>query len=182
MALVTPVIFQVVGYQNSGKTTITSNLIKTLAAKGVKTVTIKHHGHGGRPEKPPLKDTDKHLHAGALASIIEGNGSILLQAENHYYSLDDQIELMKFFQPDVIIIEGYKFESFPKLLIVRSEDDLPLLNKVSNIAAIVYWKDKLYLKITSETNVPCFHIDDKMGISWTLEFLLKLVYKNDPKR
>jgi len=181
MALVTPVIFQVVGYQNSGKTTITSKLINLLAEKGVKTVTIKHHGHGGRPEYLPLKDTEKHVKAGALASIVEGNGSLLLQAENHYYSLEDQIELMTFFQPDVILIEGYKLESFPKLLLLRDENDLSLLKCVSNIAAIVYWKDKMDKVIKLKTDIPCFHIDDKRAITWTLKLLQELVHKMDQK-
>jgi len=179
MALVTPVIFQVVGYQNSGKTTITSKLINLLTENGVKTVTIKHHGHGGRPDYLPLKDTEKHIKAGAIASIVEGNGSLLLQAENHYYSLEDQIELMKFFQPDVILIEGYKLEAFPKLLLLRDENDFSLLKSVSNIAAIVYWKDKMEKVIKLKTNIPCFHIDDKRAITWTFKLLQELVQKID---
>jgi molybdopterin-guanine dinucleotide biosynthesis adapter protein len=181
VALVTPVIFQVVGYQNSGKTTITTKLIKMLAEKGVKTVTIKHHGHGGRPENIPMKDSEKHVNAGALASIVEGDGSILLQTGNDYYSLHDQIELMKFFQPDVILIEGYKLETFPKLLLLRNENDLSLLNKVSNVAAIIYWKDEMEMELTSKTNVPCFQIDDKKAIIWTLKILDELVHKIDKK-
>ena len=179
MALVTPVIFQVVGYQNSGKTTLTTMLIKMLAEEGIKTVTIKHHGHGGKPESIPLKDTDKHLKAGALASIVEGEGRLHLQAENENFSLHDQIELMKFFQPDVILIEGYKLETFPKLLLVRNENDFTLLNKVSNVKGIVYWKEQLHKQLILDTNVPCFHIDDDRLIFWTFELLRDRVHKID---
>ena len=49
MALVTPFIFQIVGYQNSGKTTFLNKLISHLTAVGINTATIKHHGHGGKP-------------------------------------------------------------------------------------------------------------------------------------
>ena len=179
MALVTPVIFQVVGYQNSGKTTLTTMLIKMLAEKGIKTVTIKHHGHGGKPESIPLKDTEKHMKAGALASIVEGEGRLHLQVENDRYSLHDQIELMNFFQPDVILIEGYTLETFPKLLLVRNENDLTLLKTVSNVKGIVYWKEQLQEQITLDTNVPCFHIDDERFIFWTFELLRDLVHKID---
>jgi molybdopterin-guanine dinucleotide biosynthesis protein B len=181
VALVTPVIFQVVGYQNSGKTTITTKLIKTLAGKGLKTVTIKHHGHGGRPASVAQKDTEKHLHAGAVASVVEGEGSLLLKAVNFETSLEDQIELMKFFQPDVILIEGFKLKSFPKLLLIRNESDLTLINTVSNIIAIIYWEEDMLKQITSPINVPCFHVDDENTITWTVENLQELVHKIDQK-
>lgn len=175
------VILQVVGYQNSGKTTVTTKLIKSLAEKGLKTVTIKHHGHGGRPASLAQKDTEKHLDAGAIASIVEGDGSLILRAVNFETSLEDQIELMKFFQPDVILIEGYKLETFPKLLLIRNESDLTLIETVSNIKAIVCWEEDLLKQITSQINVPCFHIYDENTITWTVEILQELVHKIDQK-
>ncbi|MEH7500806.1 molybdopterin-guanine dinucleotide biosynthesis protein B [Neobacillus drentensis] len=181
MALVKPLIFQVVGYQNSGKTTITSKLIKELVKSGLITVTIKHHGHGGRLSSTPQKDTEKHLNAGALASIVEGNGSLILQADNFNVSLEEQLELMKFFHPDVILIEGYKLKPFPKLLLLRDESDYNLLRNVSNVRSIVYWKEEMYKQITSEINVPCFHIHDKQAIIWTSQLLQELVHKIDQK-
>jgi molybdopterin-guanine dinucleotide biosynthesis protein B len=179
MALVNPVIFQVVGYQNSGKTTITSKLIETLVKSSLKIVTIKHHGHGGRPTDTQLKDTEKHLTAGAFASIVEGEGSLILKANNSEKSLEDQIELMKFFKPDVILIEGYKQKHFPKLLLLRDKNDLPLLNIVGNVAAIVYWKEEMDNQITSQLKVPCFHIHDGKAITWTARLLQELVHKID---
>jgi molybdopterin-guanine dinucleotide biosynthesis adapter protein len=181
MAVVTPVIFQVVGYQNSGKTTITTKLIEALVKKGLKTVTIKHHGHGGKLTALPQKDSEKHLNAGAFASIVEGAGCLQLQANNFFPSIDDQIELMKFFHPDVILIEGYKLEPFPKLLLLRDERDLPLLNTVSNISAIVYWKEEMQKQITTRVNVPSFHIHNEGALIWTEQLLQELVHKIDQK-
>lgn len=181
MAVVKPVIFQVVGYQNSGKTTITTKLIKALVKKGLKTVTIKHHGHGGKLTALPQKDTEKHLNAGALASIVEGAGCLQLQADNFYPSLNDQIEMMKFFQPDVIIIEGYKLEPFPKLLLLRDESDLSMLDSVRNVLGILYWKEEMQKQITSRTNVPSFHINDEYSLIWTEQLLQGLVHKIDQK-
>lgn len=45
-------ILQIVGYQNSGKTTLMEKLIQALTYEGMKVATIKHHGHGGYPEVP----------------------------------------------------------------------------------------------------------------------------------
>ncbi|WP_066252097.1 molybdopterin-guanine dinucleotide biosynthesis protein B [Neobacillus drentensis] len=179
MAVVKPVIFQVVGYQNSGKTTITSKLINDLVKKGLKTVTIKHHGHGGKLAALPQKDTEKHLNAGALASIVEGEGSLILQADNFFPSLEEQIELMKFFHPDIILIEGYKQKPYPKLLLVRDESDLSLLNTVSNVLGILYWKEEMQRQIASRINVPSFQIDDAGALIWTEHLLQELVHKID---
>ncbi len=43
-------ILQIVGYQNSGKTTLVEKVVYALAEQNMKVATIKHHGHGGFPE------------------------------------------------------------------------------------------------------------------------------------
>ena len=42
-----PSILQIVGYQNSGKTTLVEKIVHALAESEMKVATIKHHGHGG---------------------------------------------------------------------------------------------------------------------------------------
>ncbi|MEH7097569.1 molybdopterin-guanine dinucleotide biosynthesis protein B [Neobacillus vireti] len=177
MALVKPFIFQVVGYQNSGKTTISTKLIKNLTDRGTKTVSIKHHGHGGKPAIPEKKDSSRHLVSGALASLVEGGGRMILQADHLSLSLEEQIELINFFQPDVIIIEGYKYKDYHKLLLLRNKEDLPLLDVTANICAVGYWLEEL----NNESLYPSFSIKDDALIHWTTEFILKNVHKNDEK-
>lgn len=72
-----PVIFQVSGYQNSGKTTLINKLISGLKEKGLSVITIKHHGHGGKPEAPEGKDSTSHIESGAAASLVEGEADCL---------------------------------------------------------------------------------------------------------
>ncbi|MDQ0198163.1 molybdopterin-guanine dinucleotide biosynthesis protein B [Neobacillus ginsengisoli] len=181
MALVKPVIFQVVGFQNSGKTTVISKLIQTLKEHGLKSVIIKHHGHGGKPEVSQKKDSAMHLVAGAYASIVEGDGRLILQAENSEWDLEEQIKLMEFFQPDVILIEGFKLKNYPKLLLLRESNDLSLLTKVSNVKVIMYWKDELKRNLEEQTNTPFFHIQDKLGMLLTVQSIKKNVQKIDSK-
>ena len=45
-----PSILQIVGYQNSGKTTLVGKIVHVLTESEMKVATIKHHGHGGFPE------------------------------------------------------------------------------------------------------------------------------------
>lgn len=40
-------ILQIVGYQNSGKTTLVEKMVHALTEREMKVATIKHHGHGG---------------------------------------------------------------------------------------------------------------------------------------
>jgi molybdopterin-guanine dinucleotide biosynthesis protein B len=176
VALVEPFIFQVVGYQNSGKTTISTKLIKSLTERGIKTVTIKHHGHGGKPDVLEQKDSSRHLSSGALASIVEGSGRMIMQADMLNLSLEDQIELLKFFQPDVVLIEGYKQKNHPKLLLLRNKEDLHLVNSITNICAVGFWSDDL-----KPEHYPSFSISDNAIINWTSEFILNNVHKKDEK-
>jgi molybdopterin-guanine dinucleotide biosynthesis adapter protein len=175
--LVKPFIFQVVGYQNSGKTTILSKLIKNLTDRGTKTVTIKHHGHGSKPAVLEQKDSSRHVDSGALASLVEGSGRLILQADNLNLILEEQIELIKFFQPDVILIEGYKYKNYPKLLLLRNKEDLPLLEETTNICAVGYWLEDL----NNASFYPSFSIKDDAVIQWTAEYIQRNVHKNDEK-
>lgn len=170
MALVKPVVFQVVGYQNSGKTTFTNKMIQILTAKGIKSAAIKHHGHGGKPDILEEKDSSSHIVSGALAAIVEGDGRLLLQAEGKEYGLEDQIKLLSFFQPDVILIEGYKFAEYPKLILLRNAADIALLQKVKNIRAIVYWQEEIKNHLEG-IGKPCFSIYDETAVSFVVNCL-----------
>lgn len=173
MALVNPIILQVVGYQNSGKTTFITRLIKRLTENGLKTVTIKHHGHGGKPATTKEKDSVKHLSAGAAASIVEGGGSLLLQAEMNRISLVDQIQLISYFHPDVVIIEGHKMEGYSKVLLIRDVSELPLLTKLTNVGFILYWDEKIKNALNSKTDIPFFSVHDDAGLEHIVKGIIK---------
>jgi len=180
--LVKPVIFQVVGYQNSGKTTLTSRLIEGLKINGLKTATIKHHGHGGKPAYLSGKDSAKHHASGALASMVEGEGRLILQANLNELDLEDYVELLNFFHPDVILIEGYKFRNYPKLLLLRDQEDLHLIEKVNNVRAAVYWKEEIKESILkANSNLHCYHISDQTVISSTIKWIQQRVHEKDEK-
>jgi molybdopterin-guanine dinucleotide biosynthesis adapter protein len=175
VALVKPFIYQIVGYQNSGKTTFILKLIQALKNQGIKSVTIKHHGHGGRPDVIPQKDSSRHLEAGALAALVEGDGRLILQADESFLTLDEQIRFMAYFHPDVILIEGHKKQSYPKLLILRNENDLALITFVNNIKAVIVWTHSLIKVVREQLGVPVFHIQDDSAVAEVSEELIKLV-------
>lgn len=173
MALVKPFIFQVVGYQNSGKTTVVSQLIHMLKNKGLHVAAIKHHGHGGRPDIMESKDSSNHIVAGAAVSLVEGGGRLLLQAEQPSWSLAEEIELAIFFKPDVILIEGHKRESYPKLLLVKQKNDLELLKRLKQVEAVFIWDDTFRKEVASHLSVPCYQIGDPEGMEWLTHYILE---------
>ncbi|MCA1039500.1 molybdopterin-guanine dinucleotide biosynthesis protein B [Bacillus infantis] len=135
--MVEPVIFQIVGFKNSGKTTLVQSVIRELQKQGYAAVTIKHHGHGGKPDVLEDKDTSLHMRAGALASLAEGEGSILIQADNLDWPLERLIQLMAAFGPDIILIEGYKKECYPKAVIARNLEEAESLSRLDNVHAAI---------------------------------------------
>jgi molybdopterin-guanine dinucleotide biosynthesis adapter protein len=170
VALVKPAVFQIVGYQNSGKTTVCLKLIAHLSQLGLKIATIKHHGHGGKPDVCETKDSGRHIHAGAAISLVEGAGRMLIQAENDHWSLDEEVEILTFFKPDVILIEGYKNEHYPKAVILRHEHDLELIGRLPNIKVILHRNEDLE-KHLSGSALPSFHSNDEKAYQWISNYI-----------
>ncbi|OCA84277.1 molybdopterin-guanine dinucleotide biosynthesis protein B [Bacillus sp. FJAT-27225] len=169
MAMVRPFVFQIVGYQNSGKTTLSVGLIQILSKKGLKVATIKHHGHGGRPSVPEGKDSSRHLAAGAEASIVEGDGTLLLQAVQESWKLEQQITLLDTLGPDIILIEGHKRAGYPKIVLVRNKEDEELLSRLDGTLAVLYWEtapEKI-------PGVPAFWIKSEEAVEHISEIILK---------
>ena len=161
-----PSILQIVGYQNSGKTTLVEKIVHALAERKIKVATIKHHGHGGFPEVAQ-KDSERHRKAGAVVSSVEGAGLLSLSSLREEWSLQEIIRLYEFFEVDIILIEGYKKESYPKVVLLRSEEDVELLHKVENIVAVITWYDAP-ANLREEYKV--FHIaEEALYIDWFLQ-------------
>ncbi|MEC2921618.1 molybdopterin-guanine dinucleotide biosynthesis protein B [Bacillus tropicus] len=161
-----PSLLQIVGYQNSGKTTLVEKIVHALAERKIKVATIKHHGHGGFPEVAQ-KDSERHRKAGAVVSSVEGAGLLSLSSLREEWSLQEIIRLYEFFEVDTILIEGYKKESYPKVVLLRSEEDVELLLKVANIVAVITWHDAP-ANLREEYKV--FHItEEELYIDWFLQ-------------
>jgi molybdopterin-guanine dinucleotide biosynthesis adapter protein len=171
MAMVSSAIFQIVGFQNSGKTTLIKRLIEELKKQNVTAVTIKHHGHGGRPAFNKEKDSYQHIQAGAIASIVEGDGHLLLQSEKSSWTLNEQIQLLSVFQPNVIFIEGHKKEIYPKAVIIRNREDLSLLENLENIKLVLFWDKDVIEPVQKEKPYPFFPLNDSKGLKWLVQNL-----------
>lgn len=162
MALVNKLkILQFVGYQNSGKTTLVTKLIDLLSARGSNILTIKHHGHGGKPDIVDNKDNSKHVAAGAVASIVEGEGRLIMQAESSEWKLAKQIELASVLEPQYIFIEGHKKEGYPKVVMLRNSGDAHLLDILDQIKFVIYWDESISELQLKYNPIPFYSISDE---------------------
>ncbi|MBM7583974.1 molybdopterin-guanine dinucleotide biosynthesis protein B [Bacillus pakistanensis] len=161
-------ILQIVGFQNSGKTTLMEKLITRAEQEGLKVASIKHHGHGGVPDNDSSsKDCIRHNKAGAIVSSVIGGGVLQLSAKVDNWNLKEMIELYNVFPLDVIFVEGYKKECYPKVVLIRNERDLSLLYSVTNILCVIS-HIKLDKKILKDHQV--FQLDqEKLYIDYLMK-------------
>ncbi|WP_424769384.1 molybdopterin-guanine dinucleotide biosynthesis protein B [Paenibacillus sp. sgz302251] len=133
----TPLIVQIVGYKNTGKTTLVCRLIERFKQAGYKVGTIKHDAHDFQMDSPGT-DTWKHQAAGADVTAITSSRRTAI-IKQHTESLEQLIPQLQ--HADVILIEGFKTASYPKIIAIQSAKDLELLQNVTNPLAAAVWPD-----------------------------------------
>lgn len=147
---------QIVGYKNTGKTTLLCGLISRLAERGYRVGTIKHDAHQFEIDCPGT-DTWKLREAGAQTVAITSNNRTAIMEERHT-SLDQL--LGRLHSIDIVLVEGFKFEKYPKIVIVRSEEHLELVHQAANVIGIASWLPLEVLRPQLNPFLPCFLIDD----------------------
>ncbi|MGM0803135.1 MAG: molybdopterin-guanine dinucleotide biosynthesis protein B [Bacillota bacterium] len=155
------IILQVVGYQNSGKTTLISKLLKELGKRHFQTGVIKHHGHENCVDfNDSGKDTEQHRNAGAnITCVTSSNNSILTM--NSELPLNKAIALYETLEMDCILIEGYKHIPYPRVVLLRNEkEDMDLLLNSHEVIAAIH-SNKPKGTILKESNSPHFMRDDE---------------------
>lgn len=128
---------QVVGYKNSGKTTLLARWVRLLKAEGLSVSVLKHHGHGGRPALPDSQtDTMQFWEKGADLTIVAGGGAVQL-LWNEEAAFDQLKSLAAIGNPDVLFVEGYKSQSGEKVVLLRETEDWASLSALLNIRLVV---------------------------------------------
>jgi molybdopterin-guanine dinucleotide biosynthesis protein B len=122
-------VFGVAGYKNSGKTTLIVALVRELTRRGWRVGTIKHAHHAFEIDHPG-KDSYLHRAAGA-AEVIVASASrwahIRELGDEPPASLD---ELLAHMGPlDLVLVEGWKHGSHPRLEVRRKESPAPRLTE-----------------------------------------------------
>jgi molybdopterin-guanine dinucleotide biosynthesis adapter protein len=132
-----PVILQVVGYQDSGKTTVITKLLKKLTQKGIKSGVLKHHGHMDKLAiNDTGKDTESHRNAGAFITGISSSGGTIFSLE-HELPPEKGIEIYKVLNIECVLIEGYKKIQYPRVILSRNKVEKDLIENSQNPIAVI---------------------------------------------
>ena len=153
-------MFGVAGFKNSGKTTLTSRLVTELTARGFKVSTIKHAHHGFDLDQKG-RDSFIHRQAGAHeVAIVSGSRWAILHELRGSDEPTFEDMLARLSPCDVVIVEGFKREAYPKIEVRRLDLDHPALAPDDvNIVAIAC-DDPLV-----DQEVPVFARDDAEKIT-----------------
>ena len=147
-------IISIVGRSNSGKTTLIVKLVKELKLRGFKVATIKHSHHNFELDTEG-KDSWLHTQAGANAVVVASQNMIGIMRQSPKELPLTEIINTYLQDVDIIIVEGYKTESIPKVEVFRSEISTePVCKDDKNLIAVVGDKNP-------SIGVPFFHINDK---------------------
>jgi molybdopterin-guanine dinucleotide biosynthesis protein B len=120
-------IIGLAGWSGSGKTTLVTKALPRLIARGQRVSTIKHAHHGFDLDQPG-KDSFMHRTAGATEVLISSARRFAILHELRDDAEWDLPELLAKLSPvDLVLVEGFKRDAFPKLEIHRAANGKPLL-------------------------------------------------------
>lgn len=109
-------IIAVSGTSGVGKTTLIEAIIRELSDHGLKVASIKHV-HGPDVLIPEGKDTSRHLLAGSSPVVGLSSNEMVIYLSGEQ-DIDTAIEILrKVSSPDVVIVEGLKQSSLPKIVV-----------------------------------------------------------------
>lgn len=131
-------VFGIVGRSGSGKTTLIEAMIPWFKAQGLQVAVVKHSHHNLQFE-PPHKDSSRFRSAGAREVIVASPYHYAL-----FHNLEEQDEprlaqLVARLDPnvDVILVEGYRQASIPRLEVHRPSRGIePVYPQTEQVVAL----------------------------------------------
>jgi len=155
-----PPIVSIVGKSKSGKTTLMEGLIRELKSRGCRVGTIKHTPQGMAFDVPD-KDSWRHIQAGSeVTAISSPHQVVLIKPVTPALTLDEIARLIGE-DCDIILAEGFKQGSAPKIEVHRREVGPPL-SAVKKLIAIATDEPL-------ETKTRQFSLQDIKGLADLLE-------------
>ena len=109
-------VIGITGYKKSGKTTLTLKLSDELTKRGYKVAVVKHTN-----EDLDLANSDTSKYKEGLTQV-----AAITPKESVFFLKNKKNleEIIKYFEVDIILIEGFKNEkTFPKIICLREESE-----------------------------------------------------------
>jgi len=152
-------VIGIVGWKNSGKTTLASALIRELSKRGLTVNSIKHAHHMVDVDQPGT-DSYKHREAGAREVILAGGQRFAIMHELRGAKEPTLDELLTRLGPcDWVVVEGFKTHAHPKIEVHRQASSRsPLYREDASIIAVAS-------DYAPDFAGPVFDINDVPGIA-----------------
>jgi len=147
----------VIGWKNSGKTTLVSKLVKYFSSLNLKVGVIKHAHHSFDIDHPNT-DSYKIRKSGAFKTTIVSNKRLAFieeRADDNEIDLKSIIDMNKDCQ--ILILEGFKKNNdIPKIEVFLKKNKKEYLYKnVEKVKLLVTDDDKSHpLKVLSHDQIP----------------------------
>ncbi len=127
-------------YSGTGKTTLLTRLIPVLIQRNLRVGVVKHAHHRFDIDHPG-KDSHALRQAGAEQVAVASNKRIAWIKEHNDGAdepkLADALAVLDASSLDLVIVEGFKHEPFPKIELHRPDRGVPLLcTEDENIIAV----------------------------------------------
>lgn len=116
-----PKCFGVVGWKNSGKTTMTVRLVEALTARGYRVSTVKHAHHTFRLDDGAT-DSARHRKAGAaqVGIVSAERWALITDQPTEADTMTALDAMLRRLEPaDLVLVEGFKDAAIPKLEVRR---------------------------------------------------------------
>src|SRR4029079_5120510 len=133
-----PPVFGITGWKNSGKTTLATGLISELTRRGYSVTALKH-AHESFDIDQPGRDSFKLRAAGARRVVLSSpkRWAVMQELQDEPEARFEEL-LAKVGSCDVVVVEGFKNEMFPKLEIRRdgAASREPFNSKIPQVVAV----------------------------------------------
>mgnify|MGYP001414963837 FL=1 len=149
-------------WSGTGKTTLLKKLIPALCARGLRPGLMKHSHHNMDIDTPG-KDSYELRKAGAAQTMVASPQRWALMTETPDeapLNLAYLVSRMDHSTLDLVLVEGFKHEAVPKLLLFRSDagHDLSELTLDEHVIAVAS-------DVAVELEVPVLDLNDVDGIA-----------------
>lgn len=108
---------QIVGHKKSGKTYVTTALIKKLQQAGYRVAAIKHDAHRGSMDVPGT-DSARMAAAGARQVVLESSQGFFFHQPADRPPLEAIVALLSP-SNDYVVIEGHKEAAYPQVILLK---------------------------------------------------------------
>lgn len=119
-------VYGVIGWKNSGKTSLMERLVAEITGRGFSVSTVKHVHHAVDLDQPG-KDSFRHRAAGAREVVLASADRFALMVEHRGPEPDLPAVLARLAPVDLVLVEGYKRDAHPKVEVWRAETGQALI-------------------------------------------------------